>query len=173
MGKNPESVKKMIRPATKENIKRILEIYASAKLFMRESGNPNQWNGAYPDPDTLYRDIEKGNLYVMVSDETCRLYGVFALIGGEDATYGYIEGGQWRSNSPYGTLHRVAGDGTEHGIFRKAAEFALEKFDHVRVDTHHDNKTMQKAILNFGFSYRGVIYLTNGDPRLAYDYLRE
>lgn len=163
----------MIRLATKEDIKRILEIYASAKIFMRDSGNPNQWNGAYPDYDTLYGDIEKGNLYVMVSDETDRLFGVFALIGGEDATYSYIEGGSWRSSTPYGTLHRVAGDGTERGIFRKAAEFALTKFDHVRVDTHHDNKPMQKAIANFGFSYRGVIYLANGDPRVAYDYLRE
>lgn len=162
----------MIRNANKEDLNRILEIYASAKIFMRERGNPNQWNGAYPDPDTLNSDIKKGNLYVMESEETGRLYGVFALIGGEDATYGYIEGEGWRSDRPYGTLHRVAGDGTEQGVFRKAAEFALERFDHIRVDTHHDNKPMQKAITNFGFSYRGVIYLANGDPRVAYDYLR-
>lgn len=163
----------MIRKAKKEDIKRALEIYASAKVFMRTHGNPSQWNGVYPDEETLTRDVEKGQLYMLQSDITGNTYGCFALIGGADPTYGYIEGGAWRSDSPYGTLHRVAGDGTERGVFRQAADFALTHFDHVRVDTHQDNKDMQKAVLGYGFSQRGVIYLANGDPRLAFDYLRE
>ena len=38
---------------------RILEIYDIAKKYMRESGNPNQWNGSYPDRETLEMDIAK------------------------------------------------------------------------------------------------------------------
>lgn len=38
---------------------RILEIYDIAKAYMRANGNPNQWNGTYPDPELLRTDIEK------------------------------------------------------------------------------------------------------------------
>lgn len=50
--------------ATEADLPRILEIYDIAKAYMRANGNPNQWNGAYPDPETLRTDIEKQRLYV-------------------------------------------------------------------------------------------------------------
>ena len=43
----------MIRPATEHDLPRLLEIYASAKHFMHTHGNPTQWNGSYPDEETL------------------------------------------------------------------------------------------------------------------------
>lgn len=50
--------------AKEADLPRILEIYDIAKAYMRASGNPNQWNGAYPDPETLRTDMEKQRLYV-------------------------------------------------------------------------------------------------------------
>ena len=32
---------------------------------------------------------------------------------------------------------------------------------------------MQKVILKENFSYQGIIYLENGDPRLAYEFYKE
>ena len=158
----------MIRSATENDMERILEIYASAKTFMHSHGNPNQWNGAYPDRETLTGDIEKGNLFVL--QEKGRVYGVFALIGGEDETYRYIDGA-WRSESAYGTIHRIASDGTRRGVMKACFDFARKSFSHLRVDTHEDNKPMQSAVKRCGFEYAGVIYLADGSPRLAYDWL--
>ena len=67
----------------------------------------------------------------------------------------------------------MAGDGRTRGIFTRAFAFALTKTDNVRVDTHHDNKTMQHVILKHGFTRCGVIYLKSGDPRIAYQYSKE
>lgn len=161
----------MIRKAEKSDICRILEIYESAKSFMHNHGNPNQWNGSYPEKELLEADVDKGHLYVMY-DEEDRLYGVFALIGGEDPTYGYIEG-QWKSTTYYGTIHRIAGDGSVRGILEECCGFARQTYNHLRVDTHEDNKPMQKAVAKNGFVYRGIIYLENGDPRFAYDWVAE
>lgn len=161
----------MIRKATLSDIDRLLEIYESAKKFMHTHGNPNQWNGAYPEKETLVNDVEKGHLYVMCEPNQ-RIYACFALVGGEDVTYARIDG-CWRSNTPYyGTIHRIAGDGTVHGIFAKCAEFARTKYNHLRVDTHEDNIPMQRAVKRDGFVYAGIIYLENGDPRLAYDWIK-
>ena len=38
----------------------------------------------------------------------------------------------------------------------------------IRIDTHRDNKIMQHNLLKYGFTYCGIIYLANGDERLAY-----
>lgn len=156
----------MIRKASINDLDTILGIYASAKEFMHASGNPNQWNGAYPDRNTLLCDMEKEHLYVMYDED--EIYGVFALIGGIDETYGYIEGA-WRSDTPYGTIHRIAGNGKKHGIMKECLDFATLTYDHLRVDTHEDNIPMQNAVKKCGFEYAGIIYLKDGAPRLAYD----
>lgn len=158
----------MIRPAICADVPRLLEVYDAAKKFMRETGNPNQWNGNYPDADTLHGDIERSELFVM---EDGGAFGCFALIGGEDPTYTHIDGGAWMTDTPYGTIHRIASDGTRRGVFSAAVAFAREKYNHLRIDTHQDNIPMQSAILREGFSYRGIIYLENGDPRNAYEWV--
>ena len=93
---------------------------------MRANGNPNQWNGAYPDPETLRTDIEKQRLYVYKKDG--RIHGVFMLLLEEEPTYAYIEGGSWREETPYGTIHRLAGDGEVKGLFAKCVAFCEKKY---------------------------------------------
>ena len=51
----------IIREAGTEDLERILEIYEIAKAFMRETGNPHQWNSSYPDLNILEEDINKHN----------------------------------------------------------------------------------------------------------------
>ena len=160
--------KMTVRPAAKEDLSRIFEIYDIAKHFMWNNGNPTQWAPNYPAQEQLESDIAAGHLFV-VSDES-QIHGVFAFILGEDPTYAIIEQGSWRSDSPYGTIHRVASDGSG-GILRIALDYAQTKANHLRIDTHEDNKPMQHLVEKYGFSKRGIIYASNGTPRLAYDRL--
>lgn len=155
-----------VRKANKEDLFRIQEIYAYARNFMAETGNPNQWGRTNPPLVQLEEDIAKGDLYVLTGES--KIHGVFYFYIGEDPTYHRIEGGQWRSNTPYGTIHRIAGDGSG-GILRTAVEFGKRHIGHLRIDTHEDNKIMQKAVAKQGFQRRGIIYIANGSPRIAYD----
>ncbi len=155
-----------IVPATEADLPRILEIYDIAKAYMRTSGNPNQWNGTYPDPELLRADIAQQRLYVYKKDG--KIHGVFMLLLGEEPTYAYIEDGSWREETPYGTIHRLAGDGEVKGLFAKCVAFCEKKVPYLRADTHFDNHTMQHLLEKNGFERRGIIYLKNGDPRIAY-----
>lgn len=163
---NLDTATENILLAKEADLPRILEIYDIAKAYMRASGNPNQWNGAYPDPETLRTDIEKQRLYVYKKDG--HIHGVFMLLLEEEPTYAYIEDGSWREERPYGTIHRLAGDGEVRGLFAKCVAFCESKVKYLRADTHFDNHTMQHLLEKNGFERRGIIYLKNGDPRIAY-----
>ena len=153
-----------IRPATEKDLVHILDIYCQAREFMVKNGNPTQWKNGYPQRQLLEEDIRKKQLYVAVRDNT--VCGVFVFFIGDDPTYAYIEG-SWRKNTPYGVIHRIAGVGG--GVFRAALEFCMKQTDHMRIDTHADNKPMQHLVEKSGFSPRGTIYVEDGSPRIAYD----
>ena len=163
---NLDTATENILLAKEADLPRILEIYDIAKTYMRANGNPNQWNGAYPDPETLRTDIEKQRLYVY--KKAGSIHGVFMLLLEEEPTYAYIEDGSWREETPYGTIHRLAGDGEVRGLFAKCVAFCESKVKYLRADTHFDNHTMQHLLEKNGFERRGIIYLKNGDPRIAY-----
>ena len=153
-----------IRRAETADLKRILEIYDWARKFMAENGNPTQWGISHPAQHVLEDDIHKGRLYVVTQENG--ICGVFMFALGEDPTYAYIEG-SWRSDSPYGVIHRIAGSGG--GILASALGFCSERIGYLRIDTHADNKPMQRAIEKAGFSKCGIIYVEDGTPRIAYD----
>lgn len=159
-----------IRKAKQEDFSRILQIYAMARRFMAENGNPDQWGDYHPPREMLQRDIDEGVLYV--AEDGTGIHGVFAFLLGEDPTYVMINDGHWRSQRPYGTIHRIASDGSG-GVFRACQAFCLNTISHLRIDTHRDNHIMQRALHRSGFSYRGVIYVSDGTERIAYDYLAD
>lgn len=159
-----------IRKARQEDLPRIEKIYAYARQFMAENGNPNQWGTTTPLTSQLEDDIQKGLLFVLVH-EAC-IHGVFYFYIGADPTYTFIEDGQWRSAAPYGTIHRIAGDGSG-GVLQAAVNYGKQQINHIRIDTHHDNKIMQRAVIKYGFRRSGIIYLENGSPRIAYDLITE
>ena len=154
-----------IRKAEMADLPRILEIYAYARDFMARTGNPNQWKKTNPPRVTLEADIPAGNLYVL---EDQGIHGVFAYFTEPDPTYSYIEDGAWLDDSAYGTIHRIAGDGTG-GVFGAALAYAVMQNPHVRIDTHEDNKVMQHILQKHGFQRCGIIYLANGEPRIAFE----
>ena len=160
-----------IRKATMADTLRLLEVYAGARAFMRQSGNPNQWTEGYPQRALVEKDIADGQLYVMMEEE--RIFGCFMLCAGPDPTYKQIFDGRWGYDTPYGVIHRVAGDGSKAGVVACCVAFARQHYRHLRIDTHRDNLPMQRALQRAGFTYRGTIFLENGDPRLAYDWAED
>ncbi len=157
-----------VRPAQFSDLSRIQEIYGYARDFMAKHGNPNQWGKTYPPTKQLQRDIAEEKLFVITDGQI--VHGVFFFWIGQDPTYQKIDG-TWRSDSPYGTIHRIAGDGSG-GILKTAVAFAEGKTGHLRIDTHEDNHVMQIALTKLGFQPRGIIYLEDGSPRIAYDFLK-
>ncbi len=155
----------IIRKAVMADLPRIEEIYDYARRFMEQTGNPNQWGKTEPPVERLKLDISEGKLFVVESDS---IHGVFFYTIGEDPTYGRIDNGSWLSDEPYGTIHRIAGDGAG-GIVKTAVAYGRSQCSHLRIDTHHDNRVMQHVVEKLGFSRRGIIYLANGSPRIAYE----
>lgn len=155
-----------IRHAEPADLERILEIYAIAREFMAQNGNPTQWSGGYPAQEMLIEDIDRGNLYVLQNERG--ICGVFFFAVTDDATYHVIETGTWRSFEPYGVIHRIASDGSG-GIFSAALDFCTRRIPHIRIDTHRDNYPMQHVLEKHGFSQRGIIYVADGTSRIAYD----
>ena len=155
-----------IRKTQMSELESLLKIYAYAREQMRLSGNPTQWGDNRPAASVVVNDIQKGNSYVILKDgEIC---GVFAFIIGEEPTYNRIEG-EWKNNTQYGTIHRIASNGRFKGIFNTCVEFCQSKIPHLRIDTHRDNKIMQHLIEKSGFERCGIIYVSDGTPRIAYE----
>lgn len=158
----------MIRLAENEDLDAILKIYETARESMRNQGNPNQWGGQYPPKELVIRDMEAEHLYVIQQKEEPR--GVFALVLGEDETYEVIEDGCWKNGEPYGTIHRLAGDGRMRGIFESCLKFCRQEIGNLRADTHEDNHVMQHLLEKHGFEKCGIIHVADGSPRIAYQW---
>ncbi len=159
-----------IRRAEEGDLALILRVYETAREYMRQSGNPDQWGTDKPKRKLLEDDIKKGELFVGESEEG-EIHFVFAFILGADPTYSYIEDGEWLSDEPYGTIHRIASDGTVSGVVKMAVEYCRKTIPNLRIDTHEKNKTMQHVVEKLGFTRCGIIYLEDGAPRIAYQLL--
>lgn len=102
----------------------------------------------------------------IIENETIAAVFYFAIE--EDPTYKVIYEGQWLSKNPYGVVHRIASAGTVKGAGQFCLEWAINQSRNLRIDTHNDNVVMQNLLKKLGLQYCGVIYLENGDPRLAF-----
>ena len=74
----------MIRLAVPEDFTSIMSIYAYARSFMQETGNPNQWGNHFPPEELIHNRIRDKQLFVL--EENGTLHGAFAFIIGEDPT---------------------------------------------------------------------------------------
>ena len=165
-----------IRKSKKQDIARMMEIYRYARSFMAEHGNPNQWGPTNWPPEQLIRqDIQDGNSYVCLNDDDT-VIGTFFFITGKDIepTYRKITDGAWLDESPYGVIHRIAGDGSEKGIGAFCINWAFEQCGHVRIDTHGDNAVMQGLLRKLGFIHCGTVHVEEDEyPRLAFEKVKQ
>lgn len=161
-----------IELSTNENLKDVLNIINQAKLYMKENGI-NQWNEDYPKIESLENDILNKNSYIVKDGE--KIIGTFVLIFGDEKNYQKIEG-NWKTDLPYGTLHRVAVDNLYKGkgIAKFILDFAERKAKEknifsLRIDTHRDNLSMRRFIEKSNFDFCGIIYVEDGSPRVAFE----
>lgn len=159
-----------IRKSKYEDEAAIMKVFAKAREYMFANGNKTQWVGGYPGKELLNDDILRQYSYVFESNG--KIIGTFTLIIGEEPTYRKIKNGVWHSDKPYGTIHRLASDGTVKGVAKACFNFCANNIDYLRIDTHRDNITMQAAIQKFGFKKCGTIFLNDGSERIAYDYIK-
>lgn len=156
----------IIRKARIEELEEIMQIFAHARKFMAEHNNPNQWGNHKPSRETIEADIKNGRSFVC--EEDGKIAATFYYAEGVDPTYVKIYEGQWLNDEPYAVVHRIASAGTVKGAGSFCLNWAFEQCGNLKIDTHRDNVVMQNTLKKNGFSYCGIIYLEDGDERLAF-----
>ncbi|MDO5141912.1 MAG: GNAT family N-acetyltransferase, partial [Eubacteriales bacterium] len=156
-----------IRRTTAADLPALRTIYDTARRFMAEAGNPKQWGDGYPHRDLLEQDIALGRSYVCEADG--RLLATFCLTTAEEADYRTIDEGAWLDDAPYGVVHRIAVGEPGRGVAAFCLDWCLAQCGNIRIDTHRDNRPMQRLLERLGYTYCGVVELSGGKgERLAY-----
>ena len=155
-----------IRPATYADLDTIESIYEKARAFMRQTGNMHQWANGYPSQAVITADLDAGHLFVC--EENAEILGAFCFFIGNDPTYEKIYGGNWLKEGESGVIHRIAIATPGKGVAQFCFDYAFTQCGNIKIDTHRDNLPMQKALIKNGFAKCGIIYLLNGDERIAY-----
>lgn len=148
-----------------------MTIVAEAQIALRSAG-VDQWQNGYPDREVLQNDIVSGNLYVALDGAT--VVAMAAIVFDGEPTYRSIDG-CWLNDRPYSVVHRIAvapfakGHDVAARFFDFAERLTLQhSFDDIRIDTHRDNRAMQRALAKSGYRFCGIIELTDHSPRNAY-----
>lgn len=155
-----------IQPATLEQLPQLLLLYAQAREFMVQHGNPSQWGTNRPCPQQLRQDILDHCLFLCMEGSQCA--AVFCLRPGPDETYAQIQQGQWLNQHPYGVVHRIISTREIPGAATFCLEYALQQYKNLRIDTHEQNRPMRSLLQKLGFTQCGTIYVEDGTPRFAY-----
>ncbi|WP_300347613.1 GNAT family N-acetyltransferase [Clostridium sp.] len=161
------------RKSNYQDIKEIMILINQAKEYLKLKG-VNQWQDGYPNEEVIKEDIAKGESYILISND--KIVGTSTICFSGENTYDNIFGGEWLTKNKYIVMHRVAvhDDFKGTGIFRKilceASKLStMNNINSIKIDTHEDNLSMQKALINNGFKRCGIIYLENGDKRIAFE----
>ena len=167
-----------IRRTRKEDIDAIMPIFDEARKTIAALGI-DQWQNGYPSASVIEQDVEKSQSYCVLVDG--EIVGTFALISDGEPTYDDIFDGNWLTGDGkdhYFAIHRVAisvksrGRGISTEIIGFCANKAREGGKKsLRIDTHRGNVVMRKMLEKNGFVYCGIIYLSDGDERVAYEKL--
>ena len=165
-----------IRRSTQQDTEALLLLFDEARGTIAKLGI-NQWQNGYPSREVVCQDIDLGRAYSVMDGDN--LIGTFVLVDDGEPTYDIIYEGSWHNETDcYLAIHRVAvavrtrGKGISTAIIQYAADYAKKLGrTSLRIDTHQGNIVMRRMLEKHGFSYCGVIYLENGDPRVAYEKL--
>lgn len=164
-----------IRQSNINDVSMIMDIIKQAQESLKLAGI-NQWQNGYPNETSILRDIELGESYVVLENES--IIGTFALSYRNEPTYDKIYDGKWLSIQNYAVVHRIAiensykGKGVSTFIFKEVEKWSLDKGIYsIKIDTHEDNSSMRKLLEKNGFYYCGIIFLLDGNKRLAFEKL--
>ena len=161
------------RKADFSELDSIMSIVHQAQDFLKKL-NINQWQNGYPTREIIAQDITNGNAYVL-ADGT-KIIAFVSVLFTREPTYDVIYDGQWLTERAYSVVHRLAVDshfkkkGIATSVLEEIDRMTLQKGIHsIKVDTHEDNIPMQTLLRKTGFVYCGVIYLSDGNKRIAFE----
>jgi GNAT superfamily N-acetyltransferase len=165
-----------VRKTEQDDLEALLLLLEEARGTIATLGI-DQWQNGYPSREVVKEDIALCRSYAVT--EKGQLSGTFVLVDDGEPTYEKIYDGAWKTNGDslsYTAIHRVAvsvamrGKGVSTALLDYAASHAraLGRAS-LRIDTHEGNVVMRRMLEKHGFAYCGVIYLADGDPRVAYE----
>ena len=155
----------MIKRAQLKDLDVIMTMIDNGRSHIQTYNIP-QWINGYPSKELITQDIENNRGYFLIDDN--EIVGYFVIID-YDPCYEKIDG-QWFDNSSYIAVHRTVTKYFNSGLGSKMFDEIKKEYDHIRVDTHEGNISMNKCLLKNNFKYCGVIHLADGSPRNAYEY---
>lgn len=155
-----------IRKAKVQDLDRVMAIIDIARGLMRASGNTIQWTNGYPSREYILSTIDIGENYVCIEDDIVVATFCFSLE--RDPNYTVIEDGQWLNDEPYGVVHRLASNCKVKGVATHCLQWCFEQCHNIRVDTHETNIPMQKVLKKLGYTRCGIIYVSDGTARVAF-----
>ena len=174
----PDRLKLRFEPRRAEiaDMDALLDILEQAKAYLRESG-VDQWQEGYPNREALAADIEAGRGWLFECVDNGEIAGYECVAMTPEVCYCEIDGAWLTEGENYAVIHRAMAAARYRGtrlaaeMFSFAAELAagMGRLS-VRVDTHRDNKAMNRLCEKQGFTYCGVVDLGLVDP--ASDSLR-
>lgn len=163
------------RFAEKSDLPQLMTMVEQAKAGFRARGI-DQWQKGEPDEAGLLKSISRREVHVLEDDG--QAVAMIVIVAGPEPSYLSIDGA-WLNAEPYCAFHRVAveesrkGHGLAARLFSCSEDYARSQgFTNVRIDTHPDNLSMQRALSKSGFVLCGGLVLVDGsekgDKRLGY-----
>ena len=160
----------VILPATEADLQAVIELVAQGRAALARQG-VDQWQDGYPSPETVRRDLLRGDGRIVRIDGAAAAYAAFVFDG--EPAYAEIDG-TWLDQAPYVVLHRLAvaqevkGQGIATEFMRRTMTLARARgTGSFRIDTNFDNRCMLRLLAKFGFVRCGEIHYA-GDPRIAF-----
>ena len=161
-----------IKKSSVNDVQAIMKLVHQAQLYFKNNGI-DQWQDGYPKDENIYSDIDKGHSYVLIQNNIMATM----YIDFEDDQCNKDIDGQWLTNNQtYAVIHRIVVDENYKGqnLAKQLLDFAIEQClqNHIysiRIDTHHDNQSMQRFLTKNGFESCGQIMLESGAPRIAFE----
>ena len=165
----------ILRPTCEGDLPEVMRIIADAQADFRARGI-DQWQNGYPNEAAIRCDIARGESYVVIRGE--QIVATAMITFAPDPNYAVIYNGEWLLAAPksYATIHRISVDLAERG--QGIAEWIVGQTermcrkrgaDSLRIDTHRDNRSMQRVAEKNGMTLCGIIHLADGAERLAYE----
>lgn len=163
--------------STLKDVPSIMNIINDAQKYLAKLGI-DQWQDGYPNIAQIEKDITNDDSYVVI-DEFNNIMATTVFTTKIEHTYDKIEG-EWLTakDAEYGVIHRMA-------VSNKYRKLGLAKFmfeechvllkkmniNSLRIDTHNENIGMQNFMKKYDYKYCGIIYVSNGSERLAFEKL--
>lgn len=164
-----------IRRADLKDVDNIMLVIKDAQNLLASEGI-DQWQDGFPNEETIKTDVSNEQSYVMEMGD--KVVGFFVLQFAEDRGYDTVYEGEWiYKGMNYASIHRTAisnqarGKGLAHLMFETCENEARNKNkSSIRIDTHEDNKRMERVILREGYEYCGYILLErSNDKRIIFE----